>query len=62
MVGPCEAAHRQHARTVKQLTQYIDDVNAMDVLEKGLQDLMDLCDVITDNFTAAKDEFGKTED
>jgi DNA-directed RNA polymerase I and III subunit RPAC2 len=27
------------------------------VLEKGLDDLMDLCDVVTEKFTVAKGEF-----
>jgi hypothetical protein len=28
------------------------------VLEKGLQDLVELCDVVIEKFEAAKDEFG----
>lgn len=28
-----------------------------DALEKGFDDLMDLCDVVTDKFTVARDEF-----
>ena len=31
-----------------------DEVNVQDVLEKGLDDLMDLCDVVVDKFTAAQ--------
>jgi len=27
------------------------------VLEKGLDDLMDLCDVVMDKFTVARDDF-----
>ncbi|KAL1302307.1 hypothetical protein AAFC00_002722 [Neodothiora populina] len=34
-----------------------DDVNVYDVLEKGLNDLMDLCDVVVDKFTLARDQF-----
>ena len=35
----------------------IDDASVYDVLEKGLNDLMDLCDVVTEKFTIARDEF-----
>lgn len=31
--------------------------SAYDVLEKGLDDLMDLCDVVSDKFTISRDEF-----
>ena len=34
-----------------------DNVSVFDVLRKGLQDLADLCDVVEDKFTAARDEF-----
>lgn len=34
-----------------------DGVNVMDVLRKGLDDLSDLCDVVEEKFTAARDEF-----
>jgi hypothetical protein len=45
-------------RTVSSLIQLIpDDVNVQDVLEKGLNDLMDLCDVVIDKFTIAREEF-----
>ncbi|KAK8213454.1 RNA polymerase subunit AC19 [Zalaria obscura] len=37
-----------------------DDVNVYDVLEKGLNDLMDLCDVVVDKFTISRDEFNAT--
>ncbi|KAK7520967.1 putative DNA-directed RNA polymerases I and III 16 kDa polypeptide [Phyllosticta citriasiana] len=37
--------------------QTYDDVSVYDVLEKGLDDLADLCDVVIDKFTAARDEF-----
>jgi DNA-directed RNA polymerase I and III subunit RPAC2 len=30
---------------------------AFDALRKGLEDLMEACDVITDKFTQARDEF-----
>lgn len=31
---------------------------AFEALEKGLDDLMDVCDVVTDKFTEAKANFG----
>jgi DNA-directed RNA polymerase I and III subunit RPAC2 len=34
-----------------------DSTTAVEALEKGLDTLMDLCDVVTDKFTAARDEF-----
>jgi len=37
--------------------QTYDQVNVYDVLEKGLTDLTDLCDVVIDKFTIARDEF-----
>lgn len=37
---------------------WIDGTSVYDVLEKGLNDLMDLCDVVTEKFTSARDEFG----
>lgn len=36
---------------------YIDGTTVYDALEKGLDDLMDLCDVVTDKFTEARDRF-----
>ncbi|KAF2175290.1 DNA-directed RNA polymerase I and III 14 KDA polypeptide [Zopfia rhizophila CBS 207.26] len=37
--------------------QTYDGVNVYDVLEKGLDDLMDLCDVVINKFTIARDDF-----
>ncbi|ORX96284.1 hypothetical protein BCR34DRAFT_497865, partial [Clohesyomyces aquaticus] len=37
--------------------QTYDNVNVYSVLEKGLEDLMELCDVVVDKFTMARDEF-----
>ena len=39
------------------LMSFADGVSAYDVLEKGLDDLMDLCDVVVDKFTIARDDF-----
>lgn len=39
--------------------QTYDNVDAHDVLEKGLKDLMELCDVVVEKFEGARDEFGK---
>jgi DNA-directed RNA polymerase I and III subunit RPAC2 len=36
--------------------RYIDNVSAEQVLDKGLQDLMDMCDVIEEEFKEARDE------
>ncbi|OJD31596.1 dna-directed rna polymerase i and iii 14 kda polypeptide [Diplodia corticola] len=37
--------------------QTYDDVSVYDVLEKGLDDLAELCDVVIDKFTVSRDEF-----
>ncbi|KAL4988995.1 DNA-directed RNA polymerase I and III 14 KDA polypeptide [Aspergillus falconensis] len=37
--------------------QTYDSTTAVEALEKGLDTLMDLCDVVTDKFTAARDVF-----
>ncbi|KAK5120000.1 RNA polymerase subunit AC19 [Meristemomyces frigidus] len=34
-----------------------DNVSVFDVLRRGLSDLADLCDVVEDKFTVARDEF-----
>jgi DNA-directed RNA polymerase I and III subunit RPAC2 len=39
------------------LTQILDSTCAVDALEKGLDDLMDLCDAVAEKFTSARDEF-----
>ncbi|KAF9884343.1 RNA polymerase subunit AC19 [Aspergillus nanangensis] len=41
--------------------QTYDTTNAVEVLEKGLDTLMDLCDVVTDKFTTARDAFNASE-
>lgn len=38
-------------------TRTTDGTTAIEALEKGLKDLQDLCDVVTDKFTVAKEEF-----
>ncbi|THX16752.1 DNA-directed RNA polymerase I and III 14 KDA polypeptide [Aureobasidium pullulans] len=38
-----------------------DEVNVYDVLEKGLNDLMDLCDVVVDKFTVSRDAFNASK-
>lgn len=43
------------------LTTTEDGTNVYDALEKGLDDLMDLCDVVTDKFTLARDVFAVKE-
>lgn len=44
-------------RALPLLMSAVDGVSAYDVLEKGLDDLMDLCDVVMDKFTFARDDF-----
>lgn len=39
------------------LTYFLDTTTAVEALEKGLDSLMDLCDVVTDKFTDARDKF-----
>ncbi|CAI7667715.1 unnamed protein product [Penicillium discolor] len=34
-----------------------DTTTALEALEKGFNDLMDLCDVVTEKFTASRDQF-----
>ncbi|CAD0087242.1 unnamed protein product, partial [Aureobasidium vineae] len=41
--------------------QYTDEVNVYDVLEKGLNDLMNLCDVVVDKFTVSRDAFNASK-
>lgn len=38
-----------------------DGTTVYDALEKGFDDLMDLCDVVTEKFTEARDRFRSTE-
>jgi DNA-directed RNA polymerase I and III subunit RPAC2 len=35
---------------------FVEGTTAEEALEKGFQDLMDLCDVVADKFTAAREE------
>lgn len=37
----------------------LDSTTALEALEKGFNDLMDLCDVVTEKFTAARDQFNE---
>ncbi|KAL4801375.1 DNA-directed RNA polymerase [Aspergillus unguis] len=37
--------------------QTYDSTTAIEALEKGLDTLMELCDVVTDKFTVARDQF-----
>jgi len=38
---------------------YIDKVNVQDILEKGLDDLSDLCDVVIEKFETAREDYHK---
>jgi len=42
--------------------QTYEDTTAVEALEKGLDDLMDLCDVVTEKFTVARDEFNVSQE
>lgn len=42
-------------------TDRAENTTALEALEKGMDDLMDLCDVVTDKFTTARDAFNATE-
>lgn len=39
--------------------RFIDTTTALEALEKGFSDLMDLCDVVTEKFTDARDQFNE---
>ena len=39
------------------LLTFADNVSVYQVLEKGLEDLMSMCDVVTDKFTASREDF-----
>ncbi|KAJ5107655.1 hypothetical protein N7456_004330 [Penicillium angulare] len=39
--------------------QTIETTTALEALEKGFSDLMDLCDVVTEKFTASRDQFNE---
>ncbi|KKK21741.1 hypothetical protein P175DRAFT_0503544 [Aspergillus ochraceoroseus IBT 24754] len=41
--------------------QTYDTTTAIEALEKGLDTLMDLCDVVTDKFTTARDAFNASQ-
>ncbi|PGH04770.1 hypothetical protein AJ79_06992 [Helicocarpus griseus UAMH5409] len=41
--------------------QTFDSTNVFAVLEKGFDDLMDLCDVVTETFVEAKNSFAEVE-
>jgi hypothetical protein len=43
-------------------TQQIENTTALEALEKGLDDLMDLCEVVTEKFTNTRDEFHASQE
>lgn len=43
-------------------TPVTDSTTAVEALEKGLDDLMDLCDVVGEKFTVARDEFNANKE
>lgn len=48
--------YTQRLIVVWNLTAGVDGKNVQDILEKGLDDLMDLCDVVIEKFEEAKTE------
>jgi len=42
--------------------QTYENTTALEALEKGLDDLMDLCEVVTEKFTNARDEFHASQE
>ncbi|OXV08205.1 hypothetical protein Egran_04035 [Elaphomyces granulatus] len=42
--------------------QTYEDTTAVDALEKGLDDLMGLCDVVTEKFTASRDAYNASQE
>jgi DNA-directed RNA polymerase I and III subunit RPAC2 len=42
------------------LTTFSESTTAIAALEKGLQDLQELCDVVTDKFIDAREKFAAT--
>ena len=43
------------------LISFTDGTTVYDALEKGFDDLMDLCDVVINKFTVARDDFNTKE-
>ena len=39
--------------------RFVEGTNAFEALEKGFDDLMDLCDVVADKFAEAREDFAK---
>lgn len=37
----------------------LDSTTALEALEKGFNDLMDLCDVVEEKFTTVRDQFNE---
>jgi hypothetical protein len=46
-------------RDLSSLTTSLDKANVQDILEKGLDDLSDLCDVVIEKFETAQEEYHK---
>jgi DNA-directed RNA polymerase I and III subunit RPAC2 len=44
---------------VARVLSVADTTTALEALEKGFNDLMDLCDVVTEKFTTARDQFNE---
>jgi hypothetical protein len=61
----CIYEYRHMVRFAKEHIVYVgltiaqDKVNVQDILEKGLDDLSDLCDVVIEKFEGARDDYHK---
>ncbi|KAI5375820.1 RBP11-like subunits of RNA polymerase [Alternaria alternata] len=49
--------HPSEAKMNLRIQTYVDGVSVYTVLEKGLEDLMNMCDVVEQKFTIARDDF-----
>ena len=53
----CHYDHRDPSSMDPTEINSTDGTTVYDALEKGFGDLMDLCDVVTDKYTTARDDF-----
>ncbi|KAK5807107.1 hypothetical protein VI817_001365 [Penicillium citrinum] len=51
--------HPSDAKMHLRIQTTAENTTALEALEKGFSDLMDLCDVVSEKFTAARDQFNE---
>ncbi|CAI7567357.1 unnamed protein product [Penicillium pancosmium] len=56
---PSDPKMHLRIQTTELTRRFIDTTTALEALEKGFSDLMDLCDVVTEKFTDARDQFNE---